>query len=444
MFLSLGITLGSWWAYYELGWGGWWFWDPVENASFMPWLAGTALIHSLAATEKRGVFHSWTVLLAIITFSLSLLGTFLVRSGVLTSVHAFATDPTRGLFVLIFLGIVVGGSLILYALRAPAARAGGEFTWLSREMALLGNNVLLTVAMATVLIGTLAPLLITALDLGRLSIGPPYFNLTFAPLMVLLAAIMGVGPLLRWRASTPRDLRRMLHVPLLCSLLGGAVFPFAYAGRWHAGAALTVALCIWLVTTLITSLRARLAEREGLPAILRLGGAYWGMWFAHLGMAFCIGGAGLTSVYNNKRDVRMAPGDQITLEAYTFRFDDLRHIDASNYVADRAVFLAQRGEGSARTLHAEKRKYRSQMGNVMTEAAIDGGFFRDLYVSLGEPLGDGSWAVRVHIKPFVRWLWIGGVIMALGGFTTLLDRRYRLSRAPSRVPGERHAAAGAA
>jgi cytochrome c-type biogenesis protein CcmF len=444
MFLSLGITLGSWWAYYELGWGGWWFWDPVENASFMPWLAGTALIHSLAATEKRGVFHSWTVLLAIITFSLSLLGTFLVRSGVLTSVHAFATDPTRGLFVLIFLGIVVGGSLTLYALRAPAARAVGEFTWLSREMALLGNNVLLTVAMATVLIGTLAPLLITALDWGRLSIGPPYFNLTFAPLMVLLAAIMGIGPLLRWRASTPRDLRSLLHVPLLCSLVGGVVFPFAYGGRWHAGAALTAALCLWLATTLIASLRTRLAMREGLPAILRLGGAYWGMWFAHLGMAFCIGGAGLTSVYSNERDVRMSPGDQITLDAYTFRFQDLRHIEANNYVADRAVFLAQRGEGSAQTLHAEKRKYKSQMGNVMTEAGIDGGFFRDLYVSLGEPLGDGSWAVRVHIKPFVRWLWIGGVIMALGGFTTLLDRRYRLLRAPARVPGGTRTAAGAA
>jgi len=428
LFLTLGIALGSWWAYYELGWGGWWFWDPVENASFMPWLAGTALIHSLAVTEKRGLFRSWTVLLAITAFSLSLLGTFLVRSGVLTSVHAFATDPQRGLFVLAFLGVVVGGSLTLYALRAPAVSAPGAFGLWSRETALLGNNVLLVVAMATVLVGTLYPLVISALDLGRLSVGPPYFNLTFVPLMVLLALIMGVGPLARWRNTDRNWLRRRVLLPAAVSVAVAVLFPLLYGGQWHAGVALAVALSTWIVATLVSGLSARLAERGGVGAGARLGSSYWGMWLAHLGMAMSIAGVGLTSVYSEERDIRMAAGDEVELAGYTYRFLGTRHVDGPNYSAEEGTFTVRYG-GNTFEMTAQKRNYRSQMGNVMTEAAIDAGFLRDLYVSLGEPVGEGAWAVRVHHKPFVRWIWLGAVLMACGGLLTLADRRYRPARA---------------
>ena len=442
VFLSIGITLGSWWAYYELGWGGWWFWDPVENASFMPWLVGTALIHSLAVTEKRGLFKSWTVLLAITAFSLSLLGTFLVRSGVLTSVHAFATDPERGLFVLAFLGIVVGGSLTLFALRAPAVSARGEFAVLSRETALLGNNILLVIAMATVLLGTLYPLIISALDLGRMSVGPPYFNMTFGPLMVLLALIMGVGPLLRWRGGG-RTLRRRLLAPTAASLLAAGLFPLLYGGAWHWGVALCVFIAAWIVATLLAGLGERLAERGWSGAIARLGAAYWGMFIAHLGMAFCIAGAGLTSVYSDERDVRMAPGDEVTLAAYTFSFLGTTHVDGANFSGEQGTFTVRTPAATTVRMIAEKRDYKSQMGNVMTEAAIDPGFFRDLYISLGEPVGEGAWAVRVHHKPFVRWLWIGGLLMGLGGVVTLADRRYRGLRVSGRMPRAAFGATGA-
>jgi cytochrome c-type biogenesis protein CcmF len=430
MFLTLGIALGSWWAYYELGWGGWWFWDPVENASFMPWLAGTALIHSLAVTEKRGLFRSWTVLLAITAFSLSLLGTFLVRSGVLTSVHAFATDPERGLFVLGFLGIVIGASLTLYALRAPAVSTPGAFGFWSRETALLGNNVLLVIAMATVLVGTLYPLLISALDLGRLSVGPPYFNMTFVPLMVVLALVMGVGPLLRWRRGDAAWLRKRVVAPAAISVALAVAFPFLYGGSWHAGVALAVALAAWIVTTLGSSLAARLAERGGVAAAGGLGASYWGMWLAHLGMAMSIAGVGLTTVYSDERDVRMAPGDEVQLAGYAFSFLGTRHVEGPNYSAEEGTFVVRRA-GKTIDMTAQKRNYRSQMGNVMTEAAIDPGFFRDIYISLGEPVGEGAWAVRVHHKPFVRWIWLGGVLMACGGVLTLADRRYRAVRSPA-------------
>jgi cytochrome c-type biogenesis protein CcmF len=433
VFLTLGITLGSWWAYYELGWGGWWFWDPVENASFMPWLVGTALVHSLAVTEKRGMFRSWTVLLAIMAFSLSLLGTFLVRSGVLTSVHAFATDPTRGLFVLAFLGVVIGGSLTLYALRAPAAGPAAGFGWLSREAALLANNILLVIGMGIVLLGTLAPLVVSAMGLGRISVGPPYFNSVFIPVVAVLALAMGAGPLLRWRDTAARGLGARLLLPLALTLAAAIAFPLLYAGAWHWGTALSVLLSGWILATLLAGLQARLAERGGLHAIGTLGTGYWGMWLAHLGMAFCIAGAGLTSIYSDERDVRMAPGDQVQLGAWTFGFAGTEPVRGPNYTAERGTFSAERAGGSRVTLTAEKRDYHSQMGNVMTEAAIDPGFLRDLYVSLGEPLGDGSWAVRVHHKPFVRWLWFGGLLMGVGGLLTLLGRRQRVT-APAHAP----------
>jgi len=443
IFLTLGITLGSWWAYYELGWGGWWFWDPVENASFMPWLVGTALIHSLAVTEKRGLFKSWTVLLAITAFSLSLLGTFLVRSGVLTSVHAFATDPQRGLFILAFLGVVVGGSLTLYAMRAPTVAASSSGIRLfGRETALLYNNVLLVIATATVLLGTLYPLVLSALELGRMSVGPPYFNMTFIPLMVLLALVMGIGPLLRWRDTGRGWLLERLIVPGVASIAMAILVPYAYGGAWHWGVALTVFLAAWIVSTLFAGLRLRLRERGGIAGLSHLGAGYWGMWLAHLGMAFTIAGAGLTSVYSDERDVRMAPGDSVSLGGYEFQFLGTRSVNGPNYTAEEGAFLVREADGSTVRMTAEKRNYQSQMGNVMTEAAIDAGFLRDLYVSLGEPLGDGSWAVRVHDKPFVRWLWLGGVLMALGGATAVADRRYRTRRAAVARPVDGALAAG--
>jgi len=428
VFLTAGITLGSWWAYYELGWGGWWFWDPVENASFMPWLVGTALVHSLAVTEKRGVFKSWTVLLAITAFSLSLLGTFLVRSGVLTSVHAFATDPERGLFVLMFLGVVVGGSLVLYALRAPEVRARGEFKLVSRETALLSNNLVLVVSMATVLLGTLYPLVLSALDLGRMSVGPPYFNATFVPLMVLLAAVMGVGPLLQWRAVNGARVRSLLVAPIVISLLGAAVVPFLIGGQWSLSVFLTALLALWLLTTLLSGLHQRLRERGGVTALPRLGAAYWGMWLAHLGMAMTIAGVGFTSEYSDERDIRMVAGEQVELLGYDFRFQGTRPIQGPNYTSERGVFVVEKHGEVVATLAAEKRNYASQMGNVMTEAGIDWGFTRDLYVAMGEPLDGGAWAVRVHVKPYVRWIWFGGVLMAFGGLTAVFDRRYRAYR----------------
>ena len=435
LFLSVGITLGSWWAYYELGWGGWWFWDPVENASFMPWLAGTALLHSLAVTEKRGLFRSWAVLLAILTFSLSLLGTFLVRSGILTSVHAFATDPERGSFVLAFLGVVVGGSLTLFALRAPQSSGSAGYSWLSREAALLANNVLLVVAMATVLLGTLAPLVFSAMDLGRVSVGPPYFNLMFVPLMSLLAVAMGIGPLLRWRDSPGAGLRSVLAGPAVLCAVFALAFPFLYGGTWHAGAAFTVMLAAWILATLLAGLRQRLRERGGIGALTALGAPYWGMVVAHIGFAFCLAGAGLTTIYSDERDVRMSAGDTVMLGSYEFAFLGTRHIEGPNYSAERGEFTVRRdGAGRVRHLKAEKREYHSQAGNVMTEAGIAPGFLRDLYVSLGEPIGDGSWAVRVHHKPFVRWLWVGGVLMGIGGAITLLRRSTSRVRAGATLP----------
>jgi cytochrome c-type biogenesis protein CcmF len=433
-FLTVGIALGSWWAYYELGWGGWWFWDPVENASFMPWLAGTALMHSLAVTEKRGLFKSWTVLLAILTFSLSLLGTFLVRSGVLTSVHAFATDPARGMFILLFLAVVVGASLTLYALRAPKMRAEGEYRMLSRESAILGNNVLLTVAMGTVLVGTLYPLLITSLDLGRLSVGPPFFNITFLPLMSLLILLMAVGPLLSWREDRWPRLRRMLPVAAL-SLVSAVVLPFVIGDGFHPGAALTIALTMWLVLSLLQGMRERLRSRGGLAGLSRLGLGYWGMFVAHLGMAVCAAGVGLTSVYTEERDVRMVPGDETVLEGYLFRFATLEEGKGPNYFTDIARFEVGRVDGRMTTVIAEKRRYKSQMSNVMTEAGIDAGLFRDLFVTLGEPLGGDAWAVRVHVKPFVRWIWLGSLLMALGGAVAIADRRYQVRRRQEAVDG---------
>jgi len=431
-FLTVGIALGSWWAYYELGWGGWWFWDPVENASFMPWLVGTALLHSLAVTEKRGTFKSWTVLLAIVAFSLSLLGTFLVRSGVLTSVHAFATDPTRGVFILIFLAVVIGGSLALYALRAGAVGAGGGFASVSRESLLLANNVLLLVAMASVLLGTLYPLILDALNAGKISVGPPYFDAVFLPLMAPLVFLMGIGPIASWRKATLPDLWTRLRWALGVALAVSLLLPFVL-GRWSPLVAFGLFLALWIVASTIALFvrRLRTAPQRGFAAKLRANSAAWyGMMVAHLGVAVFIIGVTLVKGYGIERDVPLGKGETVTVAGYDFTFRGVEPITGPNY-RGLAGLIEMRSEGKLlKTLRPEKRVYHAT-GATMTEAAIDAGLFGDRYVSLGEPVTDqgidGAWGVRIYVKPFVDWIWGGCVLMALGGFLALSDRRYRLA-----------------
>ncbi len=429
-FLTLGIALGSWWAYYELGWGGWWFWDPVENASFMPWLAGAALLHSQAATEKRGSFAGWTLLLAIAAFSLSLLGTFLVRSGVITSVHAFASDPTRGLFILIFLGIVIGGSLVLYALRAPdgddAATNGKPFAAFSRETLLLANNLLLVAACAMVLLGTLYPLLADALNLGKISVGPPYFSLLFMLLMAPLVLLLPFGPLTRWqREDASKPFAMLIPWAGLAVGIGIAMFFLAPQGTWKTAAG--VAAAIWIAAGTLRFAWSRFVIKGS-----RFTSEMLGMTLAHFGVAVFLIGALLTEGLSRQRELALAPGDSVQLGGNAFRFDGVTHRAGPNYAADRGTVTVLRGDTVVATLHPEKRSYASG-GQFMTEAAIDAGIFRDLYVALGEPLGVSdpgasgaeAWAVRVHVKPFVRWIWFGALLMALGGFVTATDRRFR-------------------
>jgi cytochrome c-type biogenesis protein CcmF len=426
MFLTLGIALGSWWAYYELGWGGWWFWDPVENASFMPWLVGTALIHSLAVTEKRGSFKSWTVLLAISAFSLSLLGTFLVRSGVLTSVHAFATDPRRGVFILAFLVVVIGASLALFAWRAPKVGLGGKFDIVSRETALLMNNVLLAVACAAVLLGTMYPLFIDALGLGKLSVGPPYFNAVFVPIMAPLVFLMGIGPIARWKKAELPDLATRLRWALAVAAVAAVIAPFI-AGRWTPLIAFGLFLAFWLIASIVVGVRERMRHiRGGLwQRLAAQGRAYWGMQFAHLGVAVFIVGVTLVKGYEVERDVRMDVGDTVTIGTTAFKFEGTREITGPNYRGARGSVEVTKNGQFVERLHPEKRIYNVQQ-MPMTEADIDSGVFGDIYVSLGEPVGGNAWVVRVYSKPFVTWIWGGCVLMAIGGLFALADRRYRL------------------
>ncbi len=426
VFLTLGIVLGSWWAYYELGWGGWWFWDPVENASFMPWLVGTALIHSLAASEKRGVFKTWTVLLAIFAFSLSLLGTFLVRSGVLTSVHAFASDPARGLFILIFLAVVVGGSLLLYAIRAPKVKSSGSFDLVSRESVLLINNVLLVVTAASILLGTLYPLFIDALGLGKISVGPPYFNAVFIPLMAPLSVAVGFGVLLRWKRDELSRLSKRLSPVLIGCLLVGGLLPLLMP-FYSWAAALGTALALWTVSTGVLALKERLG-RQGLSwqRLREIPAGFYGMTVAHFGIAVFVIGITYTSVYSIEKDVRMAPGDKLDMAGYIFEFHGIKQTEGPNYTAQEG-FLTVTYEGEkVAELHPQKRIYRVRK-MPMTEAAIDAGFFRDLFVAIGEPLdSQGAWSLRIYYKAFIRWIWMGGVFMALGGIIASCDRRYRV------------------
>ncbi|WP_454831251.1 heme lyase CcmF/NrfE family subunit [Pseudoxanthomonas wuyuanensis] len=432
-FLTIGIALGSWWAYYELGWGGWWFWDPVENASFMPWLAGAALLHSQAVTEKRGSFRGWTLLLAIATFSLSLLGAFLVRSGVLTSVHSFAADPARGLFILIFLGLVIGGSLLLYALRAPRLEDGAPFAASSRETLLLANNVLLTSACGMVLLGTLYPLLADALGLGKISVGPPYFGLLFLILMAPLVLLLPFGPLTKWQREQPSRPLSMLAPWAALAVVAGIIAWFmAPQGQWKTAAGIAGASWVLLGTLRFVWTRLK-ANGRMTPEML-------GMTLAHLGIAVFVVGALLVEAMNVQREMAMKPGQTVEIGRYAFRFESVDEKRGPNYLSELGHVQVLRNDRPLALLHPEKRAYASG-GQVMTEAGIRPGLFGDVYVALGESLGDGAWAVRVHIKPFVRWIWLGAALMALGGFVTAADRRFtRHSAVEKRRQTEKKAA----
>jgi cytochrome c-type biogenesis protein CcmF len=434
-FLTAGIALGSFWAYYELGWGGWWFWDPVENASFMPWLVGTALIHSLAVSEKRGVFKSWTVLLAIIAFSLSLLGTFLVRSGVLTSVHAFATDPTRGVFILVFLMIVIGGALALYAWRSglvmPALDAI-KFSWRSRESFLLANNVLMVVAAFAVLLGTLYPLIIDALGMGKISVGPPYFDAVFLPLMAPAAVLLALAPFSRWKNTEISSLKVPICAAGIGALIAGVALPLLY-GKFTIGVAFGIALGTWVCVGSVLVLRERLrhANKDNFIArVTSTPGSVWGMVLAHFGIGLFVFGVALVNGWDAGKDVVLKPNAPVSLGALTFTLRAQEEVKGPNYSGLRALVDVREGDKLPYTLTPEKRQYRAR-GQVMTEAGIDMGLARHVYVSLANQLDDGAWGARVQIKPYISWIWLGCVMMALGGFAALMDRRYRKSAIPA-------------
>ncbi len=427
-FLTIGIALGSWWAYYELGWGGWWFWDPVENASFMPWLVGTALIHSLAATEKRDALKAWTVLLAIFAFSLSLLGTFLVRSGVLTSVHAFATDPARGVFILAFLIAVIGGSLTLYAMRAPDIRSKARFDLVSREVGILINNVLLLVATLTVLLGTLFPLITDALGIGKYSVGPPYFNAVFLPVTAPLAALVGLGALMRWKSDSFGRVMKPLLIPLVVCIAAGFAFPSLVMGRASVSASIGMTLAFWVAWTTLYGVWARISSKSNrMQALVRLPRGFWGMTIAHFGIAVFITGITLTSIYSHEKDVGIKAGESYVLGEHEFIFDGIKQTRGPNYTAmTGTVRVLENGE-LLTTLHPEKRNY-GPGAMPMTEAAIDPGLFRDLYVAIGEPIGQDAWALRIYNKVYIRWIWLAAIFMAFGGVLAATDRRYRSVR----------------
>ena len=431
-FLTVGIALGSWWAYYELGWGGWWFWDPVENASLLPWLTGTALIHSLAVTEKRGSFKSWTVLLAIFTFSLSLMGTFLVRSGVLTSVHAFANDPSRGLFILVLLAITVTLSLGIFALRAPRVSHHVRFSWLSRDALLLVNNILLVIMTVTILLGTLYPLILDSLGLGKISVGPPYFNALFVPLTVIMCIFMGLGPVARWKRMAPREVIGKLWLAGGAALTLGVVLPLIYRGEWNLWASLGIVAALWIVLPMMRDLIDK--TRHGatrLSGLRKLSLAYWGMVIGHLGIAVTIVGVAVVSNYASERTVRMAPGTTVEIAGYRFTMNELVSRRGANFLADTAVLdVHSIDSGRHFQMRPEKRLYLAT-GMPMTQVALRPGLLRDLYVAMGEDLKDGSWAMRIQYKPFVRWLWLGGLLMALGGVLAIIDKRYRRTQAAS-------------
>ena len=424
MFLTLGISLGSWWAYYELGWGGWWFWDPVENASLMPWLVCAALIHSLSVTEKRGAFTSWTLLLAIMAFSLSLLGTFLVRSGVLTSVHAFATDPARGIFILIFLVVVIGGSLLLFAFRGPIKKSSYKFSGLSKELFILANNLILIIITAVILLGTLYPLIADVLGWGKISVGPPYFNLFFVPLTLLLGLLMPVASILRWKKTPRLNILKYFNRPLILSAIIGGSLPSMHES-YEPIAGISIFISSWIILITLRDIGYKSSTKGSiLDGLKRIKVSYWGMVTAHIGVAICIIGVSLTSVYSVQRDVRMTPGETISLANYQFEFITIEPYEGPNYIADQATVLVTKKNSKIALLKPQKRRYFSS-GQTMTEASIDSVIFRDLYIALGEPLQGDAWAIRIYIKPFVMWIWIGALFIAMGALLASLDGRFK-------------------
>ncbi|QOR21022.1 heme lyase CcmF/NrfE family subunit [Haemophilus parainfluenzae] len=428
VFLTLGIVLGSWWAYYELGWGGWWFWDPVENSSLMPWLAGTALIHSLAVTEKRGSFKAWTVLLAILAFSLCLLGTFLVRSGILVSVHAFASDPTRGLYILAYLVVVIGGSLTLYAYKGNQIRSRDNAERYSRETLLLLNNILLMTALCVVFLGTLLPLVHKQLGLGSISIGAPFFDQMFLIIMTPFALLLGIGPLVKWRRDQFSEIRTPVVVSVIVMAITGFALPYFLQNKLTVSAVLGTMMSVIIVLLSLYEMKQRATHRESFfKGITKLSRSHWGMILAHLGVAMTVWGIAFSQNFSVERDVRMAVGDTVQIANYDFKFAGVSDVNGPNYMGGKAqIDISKAGKPEA-TLFAEKRFYTvSKM--PMTEAAINWGFTRDLYVALGEKIDDNSWALRLYYKPFIRWIWIGGLFMALGGLLCMFDRRYRFSR----------------
>ena len=428
VFLTLGIVLGSWWAYYELGWGGWWFWDPVENSSLMPWLAGTALIHSLAVTEKRGSFKAWTVLLAILAFSLCLLGTFLVRSGILVSVHAFASDPTRGLYILAYLVVVIGGSLTLYAYKGNQIRSRDNAERYSRETLLLLNNILLMTALCVVFLGTLLPLVHKQLGLGSISIGSPFFDQMFLIIMTPFALLLGIGPLVKWRRDQFSEIRIPVVVSVIVMAIAGFALPYFLQNKLTVSAVLGTMMSVIIVLLSLYEMKQRATHRESFfKGITKLSRSHWGMILAHLGVAMTVWGIAFSQNFSVERDVRMAVGDTVQIANYDFKFAGVSDENGPNYMGGKAqIDISKAGKPEA-TLFAEKRFYTvSKM--PMTEAAINWGFTRDLYVALGEKIDDNSWALRLYYKPFIRWIWIGGLFMALGGLLCMFDRRYRFSR----------------
>ncbi|WP_430456016.1 heme lyase CcmF/NrfE family subunit [Rheinheimera sp.] len=441
LFLTLGIMLGSWWAYLELGWGGWWFWDPVENASLMPWLVGTALIHSLAVTEKRGTFKSWTVLLAIAAFSLSLLGAFLVRSGVLVSVHAFATDPSRGLFLLFFLLVVVGGSLLLYGVRMHAVRSQARYQLFSREVLLWGNNIFLLTATLVVFLGTLYPLFHKELGLGSISIGEPFFNSIFQYLAIPFALLLGLGPWVRWKQQQWQPLLKPLSMVLVAALVLAVGVLSLYQTPSANLALLGLILGAWVAVSTVGEIQQKAVQLGGVPGLFKLQASHWGMVLGHLGFAMLVVGIAMTKTFSVEKDVRMKIGDSVELNGYTFLLSDVYALNGPNY-GGQAAELEVFAHGEKLThLHAEKRFY-PVTRSVMTEAAVDARLSRDLYVALGEELSGPSWALRVYVKPYVRWIWLGAILMALGGLVSLGDKRYRRKTAAVTNP-QSSAATGA-
>ncbi|HDX1086466.1 heme lyase CcmF/NrfE family subunit [Pasteurella multocida] len=428
VFLTLGIVLGSWWAYYELGWGGWWFWDPVENASLMPWIAGTALLHSLAVTEKRGSFKAWTVLLAILAFSLCLLGTFLVRSGILVSVHAFASDPTRGLYILAYLVVVIGGSLVLYAYKGSQIRSRENAERYSRETALLLNNILLMSALSVVLLGTLLPLVHKQLGLGTISVGAPFFDQMFLIIMVPFSLLLGVGPLIKWRRDEFSAIRKPVILSLIVMLVAGFALPYLLQDQLTVSAVLGTMMAVFIVLLSVYELQQRATHRSAFwSGLTKFSRSHWGMVLAHLGVAMSVWGIAFSQNYSIERDVRMNVGDSVQIADYQFTFQGITEANGPNYLGGKAQVDIRRNGQVEAILFAEKRFYTvSKM--TMTEAAIDWGFTRDIYVALGENLGQDAWALRLYYKPFIRWIWFGGVFMALGGLLCMFDRRYRFGK----------------